>query len=233
MLKNILSNTDIELLDNGIYTVIKETQRKSDYDDKVKGYDTLIGNNLYNKIIWGNSVNDYQTFCKETLEHFPNGMVLDAGCGSLVFTADVYAEATHKYIVLLDRSMGMLERAKERLIERFDEVPKHIVLLQGDIFNLSFKEDTFDVVMSQGLLHMFDDKISFLNELERVKKEEGIVSFTSLVGNNLLGRVYLKLLKKAGEVATAYSSKELEDILLPMPQSYSIKTKGNMAYMRG
>jgi len=233
MLKNILNNTDIELLDNGIYTVIKETQRKSDYDDKVKGYDTLIGNNLYNKIIWGNSVKDYQTFCKETLEHFPNGMVLDAGCGSLVFTADVYAEATHKYIVLLDRSMGMLERAKERLIERFDEVPKHIVLLQGDIFNLPFKEDTFDVVMSQGLLHMFDDKTSFLNELERVKKEEGIVSFTSLVANNLLGRVYLKLLKKAGEVATAYSSKELEDILLPMPQSYSIKTKGNMAYMRG
>ena len=232
MLNNILKNKQIEQLDNGIYTVIEKEHRVSDYDDKVKGYDTLIGNSMYNKLIWGNDVKNYQDFCKEALDFAPDGVILDAGCGSLVFTADVYAKSTNKLIVLLDRSMGMLERAKERLIERCGEVPKHIVFIQGDIFDLPFYESSFDVVMSQGLLHMFDDKKSFLDELKRVKKESAFLSFTSLVGNNMVGRGYLKLLKKAGEVAVAYSSEELEVILDKILENYEIKSIGNMAYMK-
>jgi len=232
MLNNILKNKQIEQLDNGIYTVIEKEHRVSDYDDKVKGYDALIGNGLYNKLIWGNDVKNYQDFCQEALASAPDGVVLDAGCGSLVFTADVYAKSTNKFIVLLDRSMGMLERAKERLVERCGEVPRHIILIQGDIFDLPFNDGSFDVVMSQGLLHMFDDKASFLAEIQRVKKEEGYLSFTSLVGNNMLGRGYLKLLKKAGEVAVAYSSEELELILEKMPDKYEMKSVGNMAYIK-
>ena len=211
---------------------MSEDKRTSSYDDKVKGYDALIGNKFYNKLIWKNDVKNYSDFCKEALDHHPKGTILDAGCGSLVFTADVYAQSQNSLIILLDRSLGMLERAKERLIERCGEVPSHIVLLQGDVFDLPFKEHTFDAVMSQGLLHMFDDKTAFLQELERVKKEEGCLSFTSLVGNTIVGRYYLKLLKKAGEVAVAYSSSELKNILEKMPHDYESKSIGNMAYMK-
>jgi ubiquinone/menaquinone biosynthesis C-methylase UbiE len=149
----------------------------------------------------------------------------------LVFTIQAYASSTNKLVILLDNSMGMLQRARERLIESCGKVPEHIVLIQGDIFHLPFKDATFDVVMSQGLLHMFDDKEAFLKELERVKTDDGLLAFTSLVGNTMLSKGYLALLKKAGEVATAYTSEELETILQKMPFSYDINTIGNMAYM--
>lgn len=232
MLNDLLKDVSLEEVTPSIFSVIEKSARVSDYDEKVKGYDTLIGNGLYNKLIWGNNVKNYYDFCKGALDVAPNGIVLDAGCGSLVFTAKVYAQSTNKFIILLDRSLGMLERAKERLIELCGKVPSHIVLIQGDIFNLPFKDKVFNVVLSQGLLHMFDDKEAFLNELERVKMKDGLLTFTSLVGNNMLGRGYLALLKKAGEVAIAYSSKELEDILKDLPHDYELKSVGNMAYIR-
>lgn len=232
MLNDLLKDVALEEVTPSIFSVIEKSARVSDYDEKVKGYDTLIGNGLYNKLIWGNNVKNYYDFCKGALDVAPNGIVLDAGCGSLVFTAKVYAQSTNELIILLDRSLGMLERAKERLIELCGKVPSHIVLIQGDIFNLPFKDKVFNVVLSQGLLHMFDDKEAFLNELERVKMKDGLLTFTSLVGNNMLGRGYLALLKKAGEVAIAYSSKELEDILKDLPHDYELKSVGNMAYIR-
>ena len=233
-LKDILTNVSLEEIEPNIYSVLKEDERASDYDDKVKGYDALIGNGLYNKLIWRNDVANYHDFCVEALNGNPANMVLDAGCGSLVFTAKAYASSTNQQIVLLDRSLGMLRKAKERLEALCEgKVPEHIVLIQGDIFDLPFVDNAFDVVMSQGLLHMFDDKEKLLTELERVKQESGTIFFTSLVGNNLLAKGYLFLLKKAGEVATVYDSEALASILKRMPFEYKIESIGNMAYMRG
>ena len=48
----------------------------------------------------------------------------------------------------------------------------------------------------------------------------------------LFSGIYSALLKKAGEVATAYSSKELEEILKTMPFSYEVRSIGNMAYVK-
>jgi ubiquinone/menaquinone biosynthesis C-methylase UbiE len=227
----LLTEVSLEEVSEDIFSVLPKEDRASDYDDKVKGYDMLIGNKFYNQLIWKNDIKTYHTFCEQSLSEAPNGLILDAGCGSLVFTIQAYASATNKLIILLDNSMGMLQRARERLIESCGKVPEHIVLIQGDIFHLPFKDATFDVVMSQGLLHMFDDKEAFLKELERVKIDDGLLTFTSLAGNTMLAKGYLALLKKAGEVATAYTSEELETILQKMPFSYDINTIGNMAYM--
>lgn len=227
--KNAINAQEVK---ENIYSLFKEEERASDYDEKVKGYDTLIGNKTYNKLIWRNDVKNYHDFCKEALDASANGTVLDAGCGSLVFTAQTYADSTNKQIILLDRSLGMLEAASQRLIALCGEVPKHIMLLQGDVFDLPFDDKTFDVVMSQGLLHMFEDKKAFLNELERVLKPEGNLYFTSLVANNLISKLYLSLLKKAGEVATIDSSQTLHESLQSISSAYSLKSIGNMAYFQ-
>jgi len=230
----ILEKVNLEEVETDIYSVLKEDERASDYDDKVKGYDALIGNKWYNKLIWKSDVAMYHDFCVEALNGHRANMVLDAGCGSLVFTAKAYASSTNQQIVLLDRSLGMLRKAKERLQALCEgKIPEHIILIQGDIFDLPFVDNAFDVVMSQGLLHMFDDKERLLTELERVKQESGTIFFTSLVGNNLFAKGYLSLLEKAGEVATVYDSEALVSILKRMPFEYKIETIGNMAYMRG
>jgi len=79
----------LEAVENGIFTTLEADQRGHEYDDKAKGYDALIGSAIYNKLIWGNRLADYRRFCEKALTSRSTGYVLDAGCGSLVFTAEV------------------------------------------------------------------------------------------------------------------------------------------------
>ena len=191
-----------------------------------------MGNKFYNKIVWGNWPSNYADFCQTALNASSDGIILDAGCGSLVFTANTYAKSSNKLIVLLDRSMGMLQKGRERLIKANGSMPNHIILIQGDIFSLPFIDNAFDSVISQGLLHIFDEKETLLSELERVKIEEGRIFFTSLVGNNRFGKKYLSMLKNAGEVTTVHSSESLMQLLADMPFNYELTSIGNMAYVK-
>jgi ubiquinone/menaquinone biosynthesis C-methylase UbiE len=232
VLNCILEEARLVEVREGIFSALGEAERGSDYDSKVAAYDAVVGNRFYNRIVWGNWPSNYHDFCKSALSMSPDGAVLDAGCGSLVFTANAYAEANNSLIVLLDRSLGMLEKGKKRLTEICGSIPDHIVFIQGDIFKLPFRNFSFDSVVSNGVIHIFDDKERILTELERVKSTRGIVSFSSLVGNNRLGRMYLSALRKSGEVATVHSSKSLSEQLQKTPFKYELTSIGNMAYAK-
>jgi len=158
--------------------------------------------------------------------------VLDVGCGSLVFTARAYAESDNRSVVLLDRSLGMLKRARERLTKLHGRTPDNVLFIQGDVFDLPFADDTFGSVMSHGLLHMFDRKKDILSELERVKDVNGSISVTSLVSNMGVGRKYLALLEKSGQTAKNMTSDSLNTILNTRPLDYTLCTQGNIAYIR-
>ena len=232
LMQDIMKDVQLEVVDDGIYSCLGEADRPSDYDHKAGAYDLVVGNRFYNRIVWGNWPSAYREFCRQALASTPGGLVLDAGCGSLVFTASVYAKADNRLIVLLDRSLGMLARGRDRIRQLRGHVPDNIKFLQGDIFDLPFRDHVFDTVASYGMLHIFDDKAGMLGELERVKRQAGQVSFSSLVGNNALGRKYLEMLRKAGEVAACHSSESLARELSATPFRYEIDTIGNMVYGR-
>lgn len=230
MIEMVKENLRLEEIEDGIFSSLSPCDRESDYDAKVRVYDLIVGNALYNRAVWGNWPSDYANFCRQALASTPRGIFLDAGCGSLVFTAREYAQANNKLIVLLDRSLGMLRKGKERIEKLRGESPKNIFFIQGDIFSLPFQDASFDTVASFGVLHMFEEKMNILTELGRVKKHTGQVFFSSLVGNNALGRQYLEILKKAGEVATCHSSQSLINQLSASPFEFKLTTIGNMAY---
>jgi ubiquinone/menaquinone biosynthesis C-methylase UbiE len=123
-------------------------------------------------------------------------------------------------------------QGRDRIRQLKGHVPDNIRFLQGDIFDLPFRERIFDAVASYGVLHIFDDKAGMLAEMERVKRHGGHVFFSSLAGNNALGRRYLEILRKAGEVAACHSSESLARALSAMPLKYEINGTGNMAYGR-
>lgn len=231
MINHVLQqNCFVEEVEDGIFTTIESTKRKHEYDDKAKQYDALIGANFYNRIMWGNQLSDYKEFCKKALSSRPEGYVLDAGCGSLVFTGDVYAQYKARPLVLLDRSIGMLQRAKYRLETLNGKIPENITLVQGDILALPFKAGVFETVQSFGMLHIFEDTQAFVQALLKMKSESGTLFFTSLVGNNWVGRNYLKMLMGAGEVAKLYTSASLKSELSKIATDIAEKTVGNMAY---
>lgn len=232
LIDEILKVSKLEEVAEGIFSYLSKSDRQSSYDNKVKAYDLLVGNKFYNKFIWGNWPSNYQDFCKQALNSAPEGIYLDAGCGSLVFTASVYAQANNKLIVLLDRSIAMLEKGRERIIKLKGHVPSNIIFIQDDIFNLPFIDHVFDTVASFGVIHIFDEKLALLSELERVKCAGGKLFFSSIVANNALARKYLVVLKNAGEVATCHSSKSLKEVISTMPFRYNLNSIGNMAYAK-
>lgn len=230
-MKDLLNpNVKIEEVEAGIYSALPPEQRTHEYDDKTGVYDSVIGHPLYNRIVWKNALSDYADFCREALDSRPNGPVLDAGCGTLVFTGAVYADYTARPLVLLDRSLGMLRQAKARLVDADGRLPENITLIQGDIFDLPFRAGVFETVASYGMLHIFSNTRGFMDALQQVKSAEGSLYFTSLVGNTWLGKQYLKMLHRAGEVAVMHSSASLTAALKELGRDVTAKTIGNMAY---
>lgn len=60
-------------------------------------YDLVLCNRFYNRLVWGYSITDYASLTRDALES-TNGWVLDAGCGSLAFTAKTYATEKNSYV---------------------------------------------------------------------------------------------------------------------------------------
>ena len=119
------------------------------YDRHARVYDKLIGNGAYNRLIWGTQAAGYPAFAQEAVAS-GSGAMLDAGCGTAIFTADAY-RATSRPLVLVDRSLGMLTRAAERL----GAAPA--ALLQADLFDLPFAPGRFETVASFSMLQVLDD----------------------------------------------------------------------------
>lgn len=220
-----------EQVEEGIYSFIPSSERKHAYDSKVQFYDRVVGSFLWNKLIWKNDPSAYDAFCSQTL-HNTEGIVLDAGCGSLVFTENAYAEIGKRNLILLDRSLGMLLKAKKRLENRLGVIPENIIFIQADVFDLPFKENSFSVVNAFGMIHVFSNTEKFLKSLQYVKIEDGALNMLSLVSNNLLSRAVMFFLKKKGELSHIFSSDELEAHLALNHHSCHIDTVGNICYLR-
>ena len=225
----LLDDIQLEKVEPDTYSVIPKEARSHHYDKAAKFYDWVIGNRFYNRIIWGNWPSQYEAFCKQALASNHGGIVLDAGCGSLVFTAKTYANSKHP-IVLLDRSLGMLRRARNRLIQYAGIVPKNIILIQADILNMPFLQDSFLTIQSFGMLHLFENTKVILSDLIRVKADDGCIFLSSLAANNNLGNWYLQFLKKQNEVALCQSSELLQQRLAESGVEFDAHTIGNMAY---
>ena len=101
--------------------------------------------------------------------------VLDVACGTGIVTR-VAAERHHHLasIVGLDFNAGMLEVAKASTPST--DIP--IDWQQGDMCNLPFPDDSFDVVLSQQGIQFAPDKLEALSHIRRVLVSGGRLAFT-------------------------------------------------------
>ena len=160
---------------------------------------------------WGTTPADYVAFEQRALESDTDGWMLDAACGSLVFTDDLFARHQSRRVVLLDHSIRMLRRARRRLEVVCGRVPDSLVLLQADIVDLPFKSGTFTTVSLPAVLHAFDDPVVPVSQLRRVLAADGTMYITSLV--NVPGRAfanaYLRGMHRGGQIAAPRSVEEV------------------------
>lgn len=108
---------------------------------------------------------------KEFLNLSDNLKILDLGCGSGFFTR-ILAEQCKANITGVDIDAKLIEGARK--IARKEGL--HIKFEVGDITNIKYKENSFDIVMCDIMLERFKDITEPLKEMKRVCKNGGIVA---------------------------------------------------------
>lgn len=126
------------------------------------------------KIFWGLDSEAYQKFLSQAFAGIPknfSGRLLEVPVGTGVLSLPVYKKLDDTEIFCLDYSDKMLEAA----MERANKINLcGIKFLQGDVAQLPFVDNFFDLVLSINGFHAFPDKISAWNETYRVLKCGGI-----------------------------------------------------------
>lgn len=99
-------------------------------------------------------------------------IILDAGCGTGVFTLDFLSSGSK--VIGLDISLPMLIQAEKKL----KGYPFWIVL--ADILNLPFPKNSFDKVVSVTALEFVEDAKGAVGELFRITKRGGCIVVATL-----------------------------------------------------
>ncbi len=108
--------------------------------------------------------------------------ILDLGIGTGKFLARFLGKKSWELAAGVDFSGQMLQRARTHL-------PSACQLLQADIHDLPFENQTFDVVVSSFTLRSVKDRSRFFGEVHRVLAPGGRVGFLCLTRpSSLLGR---------------------------------------------
>jgi ubiquinone/menaquinone biosynthesis C-methylase UbiE len=139
------------------------------YDDYILAEKPLF--KVIAKLIWGFTDREYST---ELLEHIPDnfsGKLLDIPAGTGVLTCEKYLKTKNAEIICMDYSQDMLDIAKERFGAN---AISNIECKQGDVGDLPFGNETFDVVLSMNGFHAFPDKEKAFSEVKRVLKTNGL-----------------------------------------------------------
>lgn len=227
----LLKDVQLREVESRIYSVYPEGEQTNTYD-KMFGafYDLVACNRFYNRLVWGYWTSDYYSLCHNALASSTDGWVLDAGCGSLAFTARAYVNYSQRPIVLLDQSIKLLRIAKSRLVKLNGDVPANMVFMHGDALRLPFKPKSFSTVISLNLLHVLEDVKKILLGLRNVLADAGTISLTTLIENNRFADKYLHMWGKAGEVVPR-NANQLFAVFDALGMSIKYRIKGNMAFI--
>ncbi len=135
---------------------------------------TFMGN-IVSRLVWNLDKEKTQEYQEMVLSNIPEnfgGKLLEVPVGTGIITMPMYRTLPGAEITCLDYSPDMMQRAK-RLAERLDI--KNTDFVQGDVGNMPFEDDSFDIVLSLNGFHAFPDKSAAYDETYRVLKPGGML----------------------------------------------------------
>jgi SAM-dependent methyltransferase len=97
--------------------------------------------------------------------------VLDIGCGPGTITADLAGRVDPGTVVGVDRSREVLDEAR-----RAAGPATNLRFEAGDVYDLGYPDDSFDVVHAHQLLQHLSDPVAALREMRRVCRPGGVVA---------------------------------------------------------
>lgn len=119
--------------------------------------------------------------------------VLECACGTGMLTKVVAPKCSS--IIATDFSSKMLKRTKKKC-KKFNNVK----CLNANIMKLEFDDNSFDVVIAANVIHLLDDPVKAINELDRVCKNNGKIIIPTYMNKDDNGNTsgFAKRVGKAG-----------------------------------
>ena len=146
---------------------MEKTKDKQLFDDSVEFY-----NKWFTTPIGKMVLETEQELINRFVNASPGDRILDAGCGTGIFTLD-FLEAG-AVVTGLDISRGMLLNA----VKVLKNLPFYAV--QSNMLKLPFPDDEFDKTVSITALEFIQDAQTAVNELFRITRPGGIVVVATL-----------------------------------------------------
>jgi SAM-dependent methyltransferase len=203
------------------------------YDRIARLYDALLSTNLYNRVMWKSSPARYRAFAASVFDSRSTGLHVEVGCGSLLFTAQLYDRDRGRPVILIDQSIEMLRLARARLASRTGGVPRHVLLARGDVRALGVAPGQGTTVLSMFVLHVVDEPKPLLLALDHLARStESTVGLTSLFLAGGRGDVFLKLLHRAGELSVPRSRATIDALVADtICGRAGVDTDGSMSFI--
>ena len=108
------------------------------------------------------------------LPHLRAGMrLLDAGCGPGTITAGLARAVATGEVVGIDLSEEVLAQARDHAAA---EAVENVTFTTGDVYQLDYEDESFDVVYANQLLQHLTDQVRAVQEMRRVLKPGGLLA---------------------------------------------------------
>jgi len=102
-----------------------------------------------------------------------NGSILEPGCGSGTVSAMLSIRGND--VTIMDLSKNAVNRARSK----FHEMSTQCNFSVGDLFNMPFKDNNFDLIFNQGVMEHFElaglDPSIAIKEMLRILKKDGTI----------------------------------------------------------
>ena len=113
----------------------------------------------------------YVPVAEEIVANVKSGHILDLGTGPGYLPIEIVKRAPHIRIHGIDLSRRLIETARSNASRA--GVAEQLRFEVGDASRLKFNDETFDMVISTGMLHTLKDPVKVLKECNRVLKQGG------------------------------------------------------------
>lgn len=109
---------------------------------------------------------------------FKGGKILDAGCGFGAVGIEMAKAFPNSEITGIDLSEPLLKLAEKSVDSA--GIKTSIIFRKGDVEKIDFPDKHFDLVINSFMLHIVENPVVMLNEIERVAKPDARILITDL-----------------------------------------------------
>jgi len=172
------------------------------YDEVASVYDDFVG--VWDRHITAPALEHYNRLVEQRVKL--GARILDAGAGTGERTLTLLQHTPADAVIALDASRGMLDVARSKIHD------PRVRLALGDLGQLPFHDNTFDVVSCTWAIEIMADPRAAVQELIRVIKPDGFVVYVFCsLPEGTLGKVLKHVIAKASSKQNALSHFLAED----------------------